>query len=305
MMGGTSATRALGTLLVLAAYGCFAPRENLLEGFEEVEPQEVPWALISGWLVIQAPSRDGSITLYDGEAKEVKRLASGRLLRNPTISPDHSVVAYTHVNPDLSEGIWAIPLIEGLTLHCPASPDEGCGVRLRDDSDVDERGPAWSTGGRLAYFVEEAFFVDGEIAHAEGSVQRCCSGRTPGWAPDGTLVVYLDDMEPGLYRVDPDSKEVSLLFADPDPNVWLADPSVSPDGSRLAYTRTLGNMPSQIWVSNLDGSDARLVTDGAEPVWSPEGNVLAYGSGTSVFLINPDGGSPTFLANGRSPSSQP
>lgn len=59
MMGGTSATRALGTLLVLAAYGCFAPRENLLEGFEEVEPQEVPWALISGWLVIQAPSRDG------------------------------------------------------------------------------------------------------------------------------------------------------------------------------------------------------------------------------------------------------
>jgi dipeptidyl aminopeptidase/acylaminoacyl peptidase len=56
-------------------------------------------------------------------------------------------------------------------------------------------------------------------------------------------------------------------------------PDVSPDGDRIAFTTEASGSP-QVYVANLDGSGMRQLTRGlpdvAEPVWSPEGDRIAY-----------------------------
>ena len=65
------------------------------------------------------------------------------------------------------------------------------------------------------------------------------------------------------------------------PGDAIAHSSLSPDGSRVAFVSTAsGN--SDVWVQNVDGSDLRQLTNDAAadswPVWSPDGEWLAYTS---------------------------
>jgi dipeptidyl aminopeptidase/acylaminoacyl peptidase len=75
------------------------------------------------------------------------------------------------------------------------------------------------------------------------------------------------------------------------------EPSVSPDGTRIAFTssRDHGN---QIYVMNVDGSDVHMITSfegGASgPRWSPTGQLGFQAPpnavGTSVYIVDDDGG---------------
>lgn len=97
------------------------------------------------------------------------------------------------------------------------------------------------------------------------------------------------------------------------------DPSWSPDGKQIAFTRLNGCQDPEcvfgdVWVMDADGTDQRLVTKGFNPSWSPDGEKLAYESCTTsglypcdndkrnVSLVNPDGtGRVDLTAGMRSP----
>lgn len=54
------------------------------------------------------------------------------------------------------------------------------------------------------------------------------------------------------------------------------NPSWSPDGKRLAFTKD-GGCGSQVWIVNADGSGLHRLTDGhadAWPSWSPDGRTI-------------------------------
>lgn len=66
--------------------------------------------------------------------------------------------------------------------------------------------------------------------------------------------------------------------------VWIADPQISPDGSRVAFVRAWVNQKadrydSALWIVPTNGGEARQLTAGprdTSPRWSPDGKTLAF-----------------------------
>jgi len=61
----------------------------------------------------------------------------------------------------------------------------------------------------------------------------------------------------------------------------VADPRISPDGTRIVYTRRQVNRQDDrweagLWIVNADGSRNRFLTKGSNAVWSPDGTRVAY-----------------------------
>ena len=73
-----------------------------------------------------------------------------------------------------------------------------------------------------------------------------------------------------------------------------ADPQISPDGTRIVYTRGFVNKltdrwESALWLVSVDGKAHHFLAKGANAVWSPDGTRLAYvaagePSGPQVFV---------------------
>jgi Tol biopolymer transport system component len=71
-------------------------------------------------------------------------------------------------------------------------------------------------------------------------------------------------------------------------------PAWSPDGKRLAFTRTTDGFHSfQIYVMRADGSGVRRLTRGRfdeRPAWSRDGRWIAYSATDGLRVVRPDGG---------------
>src|SRR2546421_4963943 len=66
--------------------------------------------------------------------------------------------------------------------------------------------------------------------------------------------------------------------------VWVADPQISPDGSRVVFVRVWVNQKADrydtaLWVVSASSGQARQLTAGprdSTPRWSPDGRQLAF-----------------------------
>src|SRR5258708_8075300 len=88
---------------------------------------------------------------------------------------------------------------------------------------------------------------------------------------------------------------------------WIANPRISPDGSRIVYTHVTVNekkdgYDTSLWIIRVSGGTARQLTSGprdTSPQWSPDGKMLAFARSSEkdgkpqpgqVFLLSMDGG---------------
>jgi Tol biopolymer transport system component len=182
--------------------------------------------------------------------------------------------------------------------------------------------PRWSPDGRhLAYVSTKStghfhIFVDGKPWSAE---RRSRIARyyyspfdqqlSPGWSPDGSALVYIDNPETGygtgaLWRRDLDKRRPARLVHREETN-WKAAPDWAPDGKRILYSSYAGRQSNQIWIVTADGRDYPLPLtygedDKTRPRWSPDGARFAFitneNKNTTIVVQDTIGGARQKLA---------
>jgi tetratricopeptide (TPR) repeat protein len=211
---------------------------------------------------------------------------------SPSLSPDGKQIAYRSWSAG-QRGVFARDLA-------------GSNIRvLTQQIYLEDRLPKWAPAGNLITFSslrESDRRVRSYLASPGGKndwvIRRgaeAAFGDTPNWTPDGRLVLNSCVVNNcGLIVMNSDGSGSQLISTDPSDTA----PSVSPDGSRVAFmSRRDGNW--EIYTVSMQGGEVkRLTVDGANdglPVWSPDGQSIAFGSDRNghwaIWVMNADGSS--------------
>jgi Tol biopolymer transport system component len=152
------------------------------------------------------------------------------------------------------------------------------------------------------------------FARAAASMPSAGPSSAPPLELVGEIAFVSDRAGAGaqLYAMNADGTGIAQLT---EGGLSHIHPSWSPDGRRLAFAATAGDIATgdlNLFVIDPDGSIRRLTSgpsrDGA-PSWSPDGREIAFessdGGEPSVTLIDENGGRPTRFASGAAPTYQP
>jgi TolB protein len=171
--------------------------------------------------------------------------------------------------------------------------------------------PQWLAGGRFAYILRSKDAEEGlKIANPDGRVETVLKGtvRQAHWSADEKQLVYerlrpRQDTEKA--RVEPYESLAPRTSADERFTLVWGPPlaSASPDGRSLVYHITEGET-RRIGMMNTDGSGVHTLfrregLDAMNPVWSPAGDLVAFGLGkyfrapgfppAQIAVVRPDG----------------
>ena len=179
----------------------------------------------------------------------------------------------------------------------------------------------WSPDGRHLYFASDRGGVMNlwrvGIDEASGTVIGVPEPVTSGvqaWAErptlsrDGSKLVFRASnaaLNPAVFPFDPAAERVGEPAYLVQRTGVLAPRDVSPDGQWLLLSNT-GAAVEDIFISRVDGSDLRRVTDDPfrdrAPVWSPDGSQIVFysnrGGQYQLWSIRPDGSALTALTSG-------
>jgi hypothetical protein len=239
-----------------------------------------------------------------GSATQVTTSPPSGQHRQPNWSPDHTKLAYA-ISPSGEIRI----------------KDFGTGV---DSSFVpaaaNQDRPSWSPDGtKIAYGSGGDIFVK---AIAPGSLPQQITNNAdfeerPVWSPDGNTIFYNRTVaanDNDLYKKTPvtlGGTETAMVTG--NTNDW--QPALSPDGSRVCFTRGPKSDAADLWTASALSPDTNKAAFAANPtladincVWSPDGTKIAYTEGAfskgQLVMKNSDGSSVStqVIAEDASPS---
>lgn len=201
-------------------------------------------------------------------------------------------------------------------------PAQTGGLRLVISCGTSSAPIEWTHDGSWGAFEHSEGGCDRQVwtMRPDGSDMRVVAdGWAPAWRPDGTTLAFAPN---GLYLQVPElgAGEIMTVGLDDAAPRQLTDtgermtagfPSWAPDRQRIAFS---AGVPSgndfavwdyRIYVSNADGTGARVIADGMRPLWSPDGRWIVFEvhdpdrESTELWRVPSDGGDATLLGEGR------
>jgi len=192
---------------------------------------------------------------------------------------------------------------------------DGSGEKQITSDDADHEDPVWSPDGRKIAFVlvkggkKVVTLINPDGSGPEPVTPPNHSAIHPSFTPDGKAILYCtdDDLRPPgknesqIYSIDLATKGVATLISG-GVNTF---PVMSPDGRKIAFRRIIGDMNSEVFVADADGSNQKNLTNHWSfegwPAWSPDGKTIAFAgnrgnAGYQIFLMGADGSNPRLLA---------
>jgi dipeptidyl aminopeptidase/acylaminoacyl peptidase len=246
-------------------------------------------------VVVQAPLLPGSGSL---EADAVARRKRADLQVNAILHESYPVRYWDHdLGPD-EPHLLAIDLADALVEE-PARPTAAdAAAALAAEAESEDGGSAASAPAATALPYPTSLPRPRDLTPRPG---RTLDHAAAAISPDGrTLVVAVGVEErrghrQALVSIDVATGERTTLLDLPDADV--ESPAVSPDGALLAYIRTdratpAGPTQQEIWVSALDGSDARRVAAD----WDRWPSSLQFDADSEALVVtaDQDGRGPVF-----------
>ena len=202
----------------------------------------------------------------------------------PSLAPDGSFFVYAKADPSGQKDV----LLQRIGA-------DGEPLNVTAGSAADDSQPAISPDGRWIAFRSERSSGGIYVVSVEGGRARRISdvGYNPVWSPDGREIAVGTEgiIDPAvrkarsaILRVDVATGRSRTLVEDDG-----VQPSWSPNGWRIAYWGLpAGSARRVLWTVPADGGEPRKVLDDAflnwNPVWSPDGSWLYFGSDRSGSL---------------------
>jgi len=233
----------------------------------------------------------------------------------------HSINDSPWPSPDGKRMVYIV-VVAGVKQLFVADLDMTRPVQITHDP-YNHEDPAWSPDGSKIAFVsmengEAIAIMDPDGSHVEVLTPKPQKVIHPNWSPDGKKLAYCtdDDLAPpaknasDIYILDLATRRATKVITG-GVNTY---PAFSPDGKRLAFRRILGELNSEVFVADIDGSHQKNITNHPAfdgwPSWSPDGTRIAFASNRlssyEVFTMNPDGSDVQLVANtdGRATAPQ-
>jgi Tol biopolymer transport system component len=237
--------------------------------------------------------------------------------KHSTWSPDRTKIAYSAGLPTGN------PLTENFDIYIQDLTNGSVQPLTNITDDLHADRPAWSPDGtRIAYeqeTVNGSGFRDIHIAKSNGGSDTNLTQAVTSyygdaaWSPDSKTLYFQKGDPSGTNTMDIVKRAAdgtgSETLAIPNSGASEFQPSISPDGSKICYTKGDGfNNNTDVWIDNTTGASAP--TDFSDNpgsgdincAWSPDGLKIAYvrgvfSAGELVTELSNDSSIPITVTN--------
>jgi Tol biopolymer transport system component len=213
----------------------------------------------------------------NGPATQVTTVPDNTQHRQPNLSPDHTKLAYAAKDGAGNTSIWIKDLVTG-------SSTEFIPAAMPQDK------PSWSPDGtKIAYGqVGNIYVKDISPGSTAQLISNSGTDERPVWSPDGNTIYF---NRGAVGSKDIIKKSPVALSGTETPLVTTAggddwQAAVSPDGSRLCYTRGPQSSGADVYTASAITPNTDVAPFAATAgvgdencVWSPDGTKIAYTQG--------------------------